>query len=138
MNRELDKLIPHRPPMRMIDALVSCGPDSAVGVRTSAADGYAATGNRVEEPALIEALAQTVAALHGAQPGAENAPPARGVLVGISDFEFPRPAAVGRELRLEVHIEKRLGPLCLVSAYALQDGVVVAQGLLKFHIGTPE
>jgi predicted hotdog family 3-hydroxylacyl-ACP dehydratase len=134
MEPTLAELLPHRPPMVMVDALVRCEDDSAVAVKTFAEGSYGTDGGCVLEGALIECLAQTVAALHGhrAHQGGGRVP--RGLLVGVTDFAFRRPASCGRPLQLTVRITRRLGPFCLAAGRIEQDGSLVAEGELKFHL----
>jgi predicted hotdog family 3-hydroxylacyl-ACP dehydratase len=137
MNDEMAALIPHRPPMVMIDALVRCDAAGAVATKTFVEGSYGVDGHRVLEPALIECLAQAVAAWHRRQAqesGRPSARPRRGMLVGVSGFTFHRPAEQGRELELTVEITKELGAFCLANGRVRQGGVAVAEGALKFYI----
>lgn len=120
--------------MVMIDALVSGGEDAATAVKTFAPADYGADRGTVLEPVLIECVAQTVAAMHGAAAQAAGRPPAQGMLVGVRDFRFHQPAPVGRQLRLSVEITKRLGPFCIATGRVCLDETVLAEGELKFYI----
>jgi 3-hydroxyacyl-[acyl-carrier-protein] dehydratase len=134
MEPTLAELLPHRPPMVMVDALVRCDGDSAAAVKTFAQGSYGTDGGGVLESALIECLAQTVAALHGYRAHQSGGRAPRGLLVGVTDFAFCRPAQCGRPLRLTVQITRRLGPFCLAAGRIEQDGSLVAEGELKFHL----
>jgi len=133
MDEALSAILPHRPPMVMIDALVRCEGDSAEAAKTFAAGGYGSEGGIVLEAALIECLAQAVAAFQGRQARQAGREPPRGMLVGVSDFAFHRPARCGRPLRLTVEVTRRLGPFVLAAGRVEQDGALVAEGNLKFH-----
>ncbi len=61
----LREVLPHRPPMLMVDALTHCGPDKATATKTFARGSYGCEGDEVENSALIECLAQTTAAMEG-------------------------------------------------------------------------
>ena len=128
---EITALIPHRPPMLMIDALKRCDADSAVATKTFRAGSYGLHDGRVIEAALIECVAQAVAALHGSSSGAQ---PHAGMLVGVTDFKYYSPAEADRELEVTVEITKRLGPLCMANGRVSQGEVPVAEGRLKFYI----
>ena len=131
---ELWEILPHRPPAVMLDGLVASSPVSATATKTFRKGSYGLAGPRVLEPALIECLAQTVAALHGYQDRLLNRPPSPGMLVGLSDFVFPLPAASGTELDLHVEITNQLGPFTWAEGVARQSGKVVARGVLKFYV----
>jgi predicted hotdog family 3-hydroxylacyl-ACP dehydratase len=134
---QLAEILPHRAPMVLIDALVHCDADSAVAEKTFAPESYGADGGQVAEAALIECLAQTMAALAGQAARDAGDRPSAGVLAGVRGFAFHRPARCGRPLRLAVEIERRLGPLCRAAGRIEQDGALVAEGELTFYIGEP-
>ncbi len=142
MDPLLAAILPHRPPMVMIDALESPRAGAAVAQKTFAPDSYGAAEGLVTEGAFIECMAQAAAALEAQRlrqlpieirnpkPEIRNA----GMLVGISDFAFHRPARCGRPLRISVAITRRLGPYRLATGRIEQDGALVAEGILKFYV----
>ena len=131
----LEDILPHRSPMILIDSLVRCDADSATTVKTFAAGAYGTgEGGRVLESAIIESLAQTVAAIAGVAARRSSRRPGRGMLVGVSDFAFLGPVLCDLPIELTVQVTRRLGRFCLAAATARQDGIVLAQGDLKFYI----
>ena len=134
MDHDLAAILPHRPPMVMLDALVRSGGDAAVATKTFAPDSYGVHEGRVLESALVECLAQTVAALHGQRARQDGRPPAMGMLVGVSDFVFHRPGQCGSPLTLSVEVTRRLGPLVLALGRVEQNGELVAEGYVKLHV----
>ena len=131
-----ESLLPHRPPMVMIDSLLECGETSGTAVKTFSADSYGADGKAVSEPVLVECLAQTVAAMQGRQARDRGTSPAGGMLVGISDFRFHRPARLNEPLTLAVGVVRQLGSMLLAVGRVSQGGSLVAEGTLKFYVGT--
>lgn len=130
----LEELLPHRPPFLMLDALREAGPERGVGV-CSFPEGSCGCGPRGPLPeALIEAAAQTMAALMGQAALQAGTVPGRGLLVGVKGFRFLRQALCAVELQIELAVERRLGPLCLAQADILQQGERVASGKLKFYV----
>ena len=65
MNAAIEQLLPHRAPMRWIDALVECTETTAVATATFSAEHFAVENGAVLETALVECVAQTVAAALG-------------------------------------------------------------------------
>ncbi|MEI6148001.1 MAG: hypothetical protein WCS01_02815 [bacterium] len=131
-----EDVIPHRPPMRLIDALVEWNDHSARSVVVFAGDHMAVRDGFVTEPALVECIAQTVAAMEGARKAAGVAPGGTsgqqvGMLCGISDFAVVRRPKSGERLEVSVQVQKRLGPMLLADGQVLCDGQVVASGSLK-------
>ena len=134
MDTELVNILPHRPPMVMIDSLVRCDTQSAVALKTFDRDDYGVSGDHVLEPALIECLAQTVAAMYGSLARASGLSPRMGMLVGVSDFRLYEPARLGLVLELVTEVTKRLGPFCMVTGTITQGETLVARGNLKFYV----
>lgn len=134
MDEALFTILPHRPPMVMIDRLVEVGGDSAVAVKTFDAGSYGTDGEFVSEGALIEGLAQTVAALYGSDGLKRGRAPGKGMLVGVSDFRFYARARVGRRLELAVTVTRRIAPFCIAEGKVTEDGIIVAEGGMKFYL----
>src|SRR5439155_26915135 len=63
--REIESLLPHRPPMRWIDSLIECTETEARGRVSFAKDHFAVVNGQIAESALVECVAQTVAAALG-------------------------------------------------------------------------
>ena len=134
-----EEVIPHRPPMRMIDTLVEWSDDAAAAVVVFDGNHMAVQDGRVAEAALVECMAQTVAALEGAKTAArgnpgETAAAQVGMLCGVSDLSVVRRPNAGERLDVEVHVRKRLGPMALVDGRILCDGLVAAAGSLKLSV----
>ena len=58
----IESLLPHRAPMRFIDALIDCSETTATATTTFDANHFAVADGFVLESALVECVAQTVAA----------------------------------------------------------------------------
>ncbi len=130
----LEELLPHRPPFLMLASLRESGPERGVGVQSFPA-GSCGCGPQGPLPeALIEAAAQTMAALMGAAARCAGTAPGHGLLVGVKGFRFFRQAVCDVELQIEIEVLRRLGPLCLARTEIRQQGKRVAQGSLKFYV----
>jgi predicted hotdog family 3-hydroxylacyl-ACP dehydratase len=133
---DIEEVIPHRPPMRMIDALTEWSDDSASGVVVFDGNHMAVHDGLVVESALVECIAQTVAAMEGAKRVACESPrgPAGeqvGMLCGVSDFAVVRRPRAGDRLEIRVQVRKRLGPMLLADGQVLCNGHIAAAGSLK-------
>ncbi len=95
---------------------------------------YAVEGDRVAESALVECMAQAVAAVPGFAALHQGRPPTPGMLVGVEDFEVCAPVMVGSELDIVVKITRSLGPFALAEGSISQDGKTVARGCLKLYL----
>jgi 3-hydroxyacyl-[acyl-carrier-protein] dehydratase len=132
MSQDILQLLPHRPPVLLVDRLLESDQRHAVAEKVFGAEGFGVWSGRVLGSALMEGLAQTTAALFGAAAGASGASPGQsGMLVGLTDFRFPDMAAAGKRVEYHVEILRTLGPFCFVAGRAECDGRVVAQGELR-------
>lgn len=135
MSLAIEKLLPHRAPMRFIDALVECTDTSAIATTCFSADSFAVTDGLVLETALVECVAQTVAAALGqraGQPG-QVARLGNGMLVAVSNFKITARPAAGKTLRIEVRELKRLGLMLMISGNISCEGQPVANGEMTLY-----
>jgi predicted hotdog family 3-hydroxylacyl-ACP dehydratase len=133
----IENLIPHRAPMRWIDALTECTETTAVATACFSADSFAVANGFVLETALVECVAQTVAAalgqrakIHGQS---DSGIAATGMLVSVSNFKIQSPPLSEKQLRIEIRELKRLGLMLRVSSEILCDGQSIASGELTLY-----
>jgi len=134
---EIENLIPHRPPMRWVDALIDCTDTTASATACFNADHFAVADGKVLETALVECVAQTVAAAMGYRARAKGEPDAigkSGMLVSVSAFRIISPPPVGKTLEIGVQEIKRFGPMLLVSGRVSCDGQLIASGELTLRL----
>ena len=137
LDPELRQILPHRPPMVMIDSLERFDDQTAEALKTFSRGDYGLDDNgRVAEPMLIECLAQTVAAGLGSLARMQGQEPAEGMLVGVSGLEFLRPVRQGRALALNTRITHRVGRFVVVEATVRSGDELIARGELKLYIGS--
>ncbi len=133
MNIPAEKLIPHRPPMRFIEALTDCTVATARGTACFSFDHFAVANGLVLESALVECVAQTAAAWLGYRASCEDKPPAVGMLAAVTDFQFYAAAHNDAQLIIEVRELKHLGPMRLVSGSITCKGQRIAEGELTIY-----
>ena len=136
MSVALDDLIPHRAPMQWINALADCSETTAVATACFQADDFAVVDGKVIETALVECVAQTVAAALGQRgrgSGGKSGATAKGMLVAVSGFKIQARPPAGKTLRIEIREQKRLGPMQLITGTISCDGQVVASGELSLY-----
>ncbi len=131
----IETLLPHRSPMRWIDELVEFTDTTAVSSACFSADHFAVADGAVLETALVECVAQTVAAAQGARAkaGGPSGPPAGGMLAAVSGFRVTSRPPCDQTLRIEVCEVKRFGPMLLVAGTVTCAGQVVASGELTLY-----
>lgn len=135
MSVALDTLIPHRAPMQWIEAVTECTDTTARATACFHADHFAVADGAVLETALVECVAQTVAAALGhrsltrGQPGVTRG----GMLAAVSDFRIHSHPPMGKALCIEVQERKRFGPMLLVSGVVSCGGQTIASGDLTLY-----
>src|SRR5438477_2970214 len=125
MSCEVENLIPHRTPMRWVEALLDCTDTTASATACFDAGHFAVAEGKVLETALVECVAQTVAAAMGHRAQVKGEPDAigeRGMLVSVSGFRIMSSPPVGKALEIGVQEIKRFGPMLLVSGRVSCEG----------------
>jgi predicted hotdog family 3-hydroxylacyl-ACP dehydratase len=131
----IEELIPHRPPMRWVDALTECTETTATATARFATGHFAAANDAILETALVECVAQTVAAALGNRMRTGGTPAAanQGMLAAVSNFKiFARPP-LDQTVTIEVRELKRLGPMLMISSTISCAGQTIAMGELSLY-----
>lgn len=132
----IENLIPHRAPMRFINALTACDEKTATATACFSENDFAVTDGKVSESALVECIAQTVAAALGqrAQSGGGNSGTAtNGMLIAVSNFKITSRPPPGKTLQIEISETRRLGPMVMISGKIMCDGSLIAAGDLSLY-----
>ncbi len=136
MSSAIETLVPHRAPMRFIDALTDCTDTTARATACFSASHFAVADGAVLETALVECVAQTVAAALGQRAknrgqagGAANI----GMLVAVTNFQIQSRPPAEKQLHIEIRDLKRLGPMLMISGNISCEGQVIASGELTLY-----
>ena len=130
---DASSLLPHRPPMLMLNVLIRCGNGVAAALAEFPLGHFGVKDGAVSEAAMVECVAQTAASMAAFDSAGSGRGDVIGMLAGISGFDiFSRPPA-GSILEIEARLERRLGPLMLVSGRIFCGGSVVASGEIKVY-----
>ena len=137
---EIERLIPHRWPILMVDRIIEYDPDAKriVGIKGVTASEWFFQGHFPGLPVMpgvfqVEALAQTMALYVAKQPGFGDR---IGLFAGIDEVRFKRVVSPGDTLRLEVTMEKLGSRFGRGRATATVDGEVACEATLSFVIPT--
>ena len=135
MPSAIETLVPHRAPMRFIDALTDCTDTTASATANFCAGHFGVADGAVLEPALVECVAQTVAAALGqrAKNRGQAGDAAHGMLIAVTNFQIQARPPAEKELCIEIRELKRLGPMLMISSRILCEGQPVASGELTVY-----
>jgi predicted hotdog family 3-hydroxylacyl-ACP dehydratase len=129
------ELIPHRAPMRWIDSLLDCTDTTATASARFTSEHFAVENGEVNETALVECVAQTVAAALGQRQrgsgptGAAN----NGMLAAVSNFKIINRPPLDQTLTVAIRELKRLGPMLMISGTISCAGDTIATGELSLY-----
>jgi predicted hotdog family 3-hydroxylacyl-ACP dehydratase len=124
-----EQLIPHRPPIRIVDRLLSY--DGLQGVVESVIPFeslYVKDDGSIEQAALVELIAQSFAAVKGYADLHEGKPVSKGFLVGVKGFIFHETANSGDRLLVFVSRTGETDEFVLAEGRVMRGEEVLASG----------
>ena len=127
-------LLPHTPPMRLVEDVVLVDPGvRAVCRRSTRPDDFYFQGHFPDQPVvpavvLIELLAQTGGLAAGAPRPAEPVQSRAFRVAAVDGFRFPAACGAGVLLEAAARVVGRMGGLFKIEGTVTADGVVVARG----------
>ena len=131
----VERLIPHRTPMRIVDMLLSvhegCGVTESVLPRTSM---MADKEGRLDEVAFMEMIAQSYAAYKGYRDLVEGKPAGEGFLVGVRRLDVTGRAYAGDRLLTTVRTVTSFGGFAVVEGSVTRGDETVASGIITLWL----
>jgi predicted hotdog family 3-hydroxylacyl-ACP dehydratase len=121
------ELIPQRPPMKMIDALIDADEKSAHG-RLNILESNLFTENGVfAEPGLIEFIAQTAAAYTGYKNKTIDREVSEGYIGAIKNLVIYELPVVNSQIESEIVVENEIVGYTIIIGRVRQDGRLMAE-----------
>jgi predicted hotdog family 3-hydroxylacyl-ACP dehydratase len=130
-----DAFIPHRPPMQLVDTLLSF--DNAAGVVEAIPKQDCLLVNRegeLDPVALVELLAQGYATIKGYADLSSGGEISEGFLVGVRKFRITGTARVGDRLLIKIRTIGSFEGFAVAEGEIERDGEVIAGGSIKLWI----
>ncbi len=126
--------IPQKPPMVMVDRLISAREGITETTFTVGEDNIFLENGLFTEPGLVENMAQTAAAGVGSRPGHESEPAPLGFIGGIRDLIITTLPPAGAELRSRVTVEHEVFDATVASGEVFWKGNRIASCGLKIFL----
>lgn len=131
-----EKLVPHRPPMLIVDHLLERQADRAMAEATVPQEGiWVDAQHGVLPEYYIELIAQTMAAVTGCDVLREGRRPLDGFLVGIDTFCWEEKAVPGEHLWIEVEKTFEFGAVKIIRGMVRNGSQIKATGEIKIWEG---
>ena len=140
--KQLLELLPHRPPIVMLEQVVDVVPgERGTGIRHFNAEDTFFQGHFPGTPILpgvyvIEAFAQTamiVSLATASNDGRKNGQ--LGLLAKVNEMSFTEKIVPGLKVKFSVTVDRRVGPFLFVSCKATGEQRALANGKLTLKIG---
>ncbi len=129
----LVQLIAHRPPMVMIDRLISVGKEFSETLYRVPDDGVFSVEKQLSEAGLIENMAQTIAAGSGYRRQKEGKEIFKGFLSMLKNLKIERLPDCGSEIRTEVRYENRAMDFRIFSGRVFSDTDQIAECEIRIY-----
>ena len=129
-------LLPHQPPMRLLEEITCVIPgEQAVASRVAKLEDFYFQGHFPQNPIvpaviLVEMVAQAGGLAAGAPIGEESQPTLNLRVAAIGPFKFPAAARPGAVLEAFARVTGKLGGLYKIEGTVTADGTLVATGTL--------
>lgn len=135
-------LIPHQPPMLVVDELISCSEGQAVSSTVFDSDSmFVRKSGQVEEAVLFEMMAQTLAAALAYNLSARAASaqedvcrPQAGFLVALKKINFYASAVIHKPVLVNVSLKGLVEDFYVVDGEAAQAGNILASGQITIYV----
>lgn len=126
------RVVPHRPPILMLDRLLEVKERASVSEMTVRADMvFVNAAGALDEAAYPEIVSQAIAAQEGFRKLGSSNPFQEGYLLGIKNFQVLGTAQVGDNLLVAVHKAVKYGDFGIIHGEVRKGDEVIARGEIK-------
>ena len=129
---EASRLVPHHPPMLLLDRLLEVKERASVSEMTVRPEMMFVDGQgRLDDACYPELISQAIAAQEGFRRLGSQETPRQGFLLGVKKLEISGEARVGDTLRIEVYKTARYGEFGIIDGAVYRGKELIARGELK-------
>jgi 3-hydroxyacyl-[acyl-carrier-protein] dehydratase len=134
-----DAFIPHRPPMRLVDTLLSWeGSTGEIEATPSLDNILVGSDGILDEAALVELLAQGYATIKGYDDLLQGKPVSEGYLVGVRKVRLVGRPRAGEKLIIRIRTVGSFEGFAVADGEIERQGEIVASGTIKLWIVPPQ
>mgnify|MGYP003960753347 CR=1 FL=1 len=132
IHKNIEQILPHRPPMLMIDGYTRIDSDNASSEMHFEPSNYGCENGYVLDSMLIECVAQTVAAHFGYKSlGKDEGYPELGMLTSVDTFVFNDMVKDTSKIDIRISKTDEIGAFKLIYGEISVQGKLVAKGRIK-------
>ncbi|MBR1632018.1 MAG: beta-hydroxyacyl-ACP dehydratase [Paludibacteraceae bacterium] len=132
--KEIERLLPQRPPILMIDQLIEATEHEARTALTIVQNNIFCVDNNFREPGIIEHIAQSASALAGYNALCQSQPAPVGYIGEVKKFHINRLPKAGDTLQTHLQIVSEVNGVSLLKAETMVETELIASGQLKIFI----
>lgn len=131
---EIYQLIPQRPPIVMVDAFFGIEENQSYSGLTVTEDNMFCQTGRLQEPGIIEHIAQSAAARIGYIYLQQNEPVPLGFIGSVDKLRIEHLPEVGSKLYTEITVVQELFDITLIAAKVKSGETLVAECKMKIFL----
>ncbi|NVN91084.1 MAG: radical SAM protein [Desulfuromonadales bacterium] len=129
---DVSRVIPHKPPMLLIDRLLEIGDRVSVSEMTVRKEMvFVDESGRLDDASYPEIISQAVAAQEGFRRFGSSNPLVEGFLLGVKKLEILGEAHVGDTLRVSLFKASKFGDFGILDGKVYNGATLVARGEIK-------
>lgn len=132
---DITTLIPQRPPMIMVDRLVSCDERSATGMIIVRESNIFVHNGRLQEAGIIEFMAQTAAAYTGYKNKTTAKPVAEGYIGAVKNTSIHALPMLNTVIYADITIENEIVGYTIITGKVRTDADVIAMCEIRILTG---
>lgn len=129
---DVSRLVPHKPPMLIIEKLIEIGERASVSELKISKDSiFIGEDGKLDEASYAEIISQAIAAQNGFRNLGNQKSKSQGLLLGIKNLEILDSAQVGDMLRVYVYKVAKYGEFGIIKGEVFKGDNLIVRGEIK-------